>query len=37
VIQLVGDDGQRVLVEDDEQLVVCQAETSLKGGGSQNS
>ena len=37
VIQVVGDDGQRVLVEDREQLVVAQAEASLEGGGSQNS
>ena len=37
VVEVVGDDGECVLVEDREQLVVAQTETSLKGCGSQNS
>ena len=37
VVEVVGDDGQRVLVEDGEQLVVAQAEASLEGGSSQKS
>jgi len=37
VVEVVGDDRQRVLVEDGEQLVVGQAESSLKGCSSQKS
>jgi hypothetical protein len=37
VVEIVGDDRQRVLVEDGEQLVVGQAEAALEGGGSQKS
>jgi hypothetical protein len=37
MVEIVGDDGQRVLVEDCKKLVVGQAETSLQGCGSQNS
>jgi hypothetical protein len=37
VVEVVGDDGQRVLVQDDEQLVVAQAEASLNRGSSQKS
>jgi hypothetical protein len=37
MVEVVGDDGERVLVEDGEQLVVGQAKTALEGGGSQNS
>jgi hypothetical protein len=35
VVEVVGDDGQRVLVEDGEELVVAQAQASLEGCGSQ--
>jgi hypothetical protein len=37
VVEVVGDDGQRVLVEDGEQLVVAETEASLKGCSSQKS
>jgi hypothetical protein len=37
MVEVVGDDRQRVLVQDGEQLVVGQAEASLKGSGSQKS
>jgi hypothetical protein len=37
VVEVVGDDRQRVLVEDDEELVVAETESSLKGCSSQKS
>jgi hypothetical protein len=37
VVEIVGDDGQRILVQDGEQLVVAEAEPSLKGCSFQNS
>jgi hypothetical protein len=36
VVKVVGDDGQGVLVEDREELVVAEAEPSLKSRCSQN-
>jgi hypothetical protein len=37
VVEVVRDDRQRVLVEDGEQLVVVETESSLKGRRSQKS
>jgi hypothetical protein len=37
MVEIVGDDRQCILVEDGEQLVVAEAEPSLKGCCSQNS
>jgi hypothetical protein len=37
MVEIVGDDGQRVLVEDGQELVVREAQPALQGRGSQNS